>query len=319
MPMRRQRRGFTLIEMLVVVSILLVLIAILVPALAGAQEASRSAVCHGHLRGVAQALSTYMAEHFMAIPGPNTSGSYISPGYSAWRKDASEPTYNMDWVSPLLGDPLDLPEDRDERILAIFNEEFRCPSNFAFFDNAYPNISGFMPGTLAFSSYSSPLGFHITFTSSPTDVDNAIKSGNRVPRNPDSYGPRLTAVGGASGKVFAMDGARYVDYSNKAVTYNAFEWQDEGGNFMTQSPACPDTKSNGSPYKQNPDGSLHKLAKVFAYRHTEKINVVFFDGHAESLNNEESRPAKYYFPKGTQIINASYTADPDDVDGQIIQ
>lgn len=57
------RRGFTLIEVLVVIAIVAVLVAVLLPALSSARESARSAACLGNLRSMAAICRTYADEH----------------------------------------------------------------------------------------------------------------------------------------------------------------------------------------------------------------------------------------------------------------
>jgi prepilin-type processing-associated H-X9-DG protein len=99
-----------------------------------------------------------------------------------------------------------------------------------------------------------------------------------------------------------MDGVRYVDYSTGKISYNPLTWQDEGGNFLTLSPAFPNAKPDGNPYKRKLTGELTDEAIQFAYRHVNtSLNVVFFDGHCENLEEEISRDAAYYFPSGSRM------------------
>jgi len=58
----RQRNGFTLIEMLVVISIIALLIALLLPALGQAREAAIKAVCGSNLRQIGIAYNTYAGD-----------------------------------------------------------------------------------------------------------------------------------------------------------------------------------------------------------------------------------------------------------------
>jgi prepilin-type N-terminal cleavage/methylation domain-containing protein/prepilin-type processing-associated H-X9-DG protein len=56
------RRGFTLIELLVVIAIIAVLISLLLPALAGAREAGRSAKCMSQVRHTVQGIQQFSGE-----------------------------------------------------------------------------------------------------------------------------------------------------------------------------------------------------------------------------------------------------------------
>src|SRR5689334_4870266 len=70
--MKSGRRAFTLVELLVVVGIIAVLLAILLPALAGAREAANRAKCLSNLRSMTQAAYMHAAEHkgYMPVAGP---------------------------------------------------------------------------------------------------------------------------------------------------------------------------------------------------------------------------------------------------------
>jgi hypothetical protein len=60
---RRDRRGTTLVEMLVVVTAIAALVALLLPAVQSAREAARRTACMGHLRQIGCALHGHLIAH----------------------------------------------------------------------------------------------------------------------------------------------------------------------------------------------------------------------------------------------------------------
>jgi prepilin-type N-terminal cleavage/methylation domain-containing protein/prepilin-type processing-associated H-X9-DG protein len=75
-------RGFTLVELLVVISIIAMLIALLLPALAGARNSGRNAVCKSQERQIALSITTYAQDYKGWAPLVETPGAGY--GEFAW-------------------------------------------------------------------------------------------------------------------------------------------------------------------------------------------------------------------------------------------
>lgn len=79
----RRPRGFTLIEVLVVVAIIALLIAVLIPSLSRARESARCAVCLSNLSQMGKAVNMYTVDHKGTLPGPLHAG-IVYHNNAAW-------------------------------------------------------------------------------------------------------------------------------------------------------------------------------------------------------------------------------------------
>jgi prepilin-type N-terminal cleavage/methylation domain-containing protein/prepilin-type processing-associated H-X9-DG protein len=91
---RRNIRGFTLVELLVVITIIAVLIALLLPAVQAAREAARRSQCSNNLKQLALAACNHEANlHYYPAGGW---GSNLPKNYDL----IGNPQYGVDWKQP---------------------------------------------------------------------------------------------------------------------------------------------------------------------------------------------------------------------------
>ncbi len=74
------RRGFTLLEMLVVIAIIALVVALLTPAIRGMQEKANRMACASNLRQIGQAVKMYTGDHGGRFP-PVTQSQWGSLGF----------------------------------------------------------------------------------------------------------------------------------------------------------------------------------------------------------------------------------------------
>ena len=93
----KSRRGFTLVELLVVIGIIALLISILLPALNKARQQAMMVKCQANMRTLMQAVQMYASEHNAQIPFCNWATNVNTP----WSNNGV--TYGEGWL--FLGDP----------------------------------------------------------------------------------------------------------------------------------------------------------------------------------------------------------------------
>ena len=95
---RRPRRGFSLIELIVVIGLIAVLIALLIPALIRSRESARTIQCASQLRQLGQAFANYAA-HFQGHL-PSWSGWHVAGG-GAGGDGTGEDEPGLGWTEQL--------------------------------------------------------------------------------------------------------------------------------------------------------------------------------------------------------------------------
>lgn len=143
----RSRRGFTLIEILVAIMVLGMLVAVLLPAVQAAREASRRAMCANNLKQIGLALATYESA-CGCFPGAINGTRYYSFLVMLLPHLDQQPLYNaFNFDGPWLtvADP-----DPDWTVRRISVSAFLCPSDSTASETSLPltnyaGNTGFVP------------------------------------------------------------------------------------------------------------------------------------------------------------------------------
>ena len=136
------KHGFTLVELLVVVTIIGILIALLLPAVQMAREAARRAQCGNHLKQIGLALHNYAA-HYNALPPGAILADYLTSGtasYDSWSEATSSAggKHGTSWLLLILPfmerqalyDPWDFTKNvlGNQAVAATDVPDFFCPT-----------------------------------------------------------------------------------------------------------------------------------------------------------------------------------------------
>ena len=262
-----QRSAFTLIEMLVVISIIALLISILLPALGRARETARSIACMSGIKQLGLASHTYAVDYNGWLPQNPFSGTR-SYGH-CW--DVQISSYlNYDSSRPSSQQPV-----------------FHCPSGLLLSANegAISRSRGYY-----INAHVAKSGFSTDYQDDEDEIGS--RRGGSGAINPyDGVQGRLSSIPDASGLGVLFE------------LWISSEWD---GYYNYQEGFFGRRTDNGEEWENDRLNSYVRIKNITAYRHDDSTNILFADSHAEvrrrpSEGNDAPRDVIWYWEGGQAL------------------
>ena len=167
----KSKHGFTLVELLVVLSIIALLISLLLPALKKAREAARVAVCASNSRQIGLGLTVY-AQDFDRYPAFNVNGKALTAYWAimgdpdgeipAFWRSISDPLAKAQILNPYTNNPKVHQCPSDTGPYPVYCGGSPCDSYYKFYGTSYAYVTGaWVQGPILFQNTPISLQNHI--------------------------------------------------------------------------------------------------------------------------------------------------------------
>jgi prepilin-type processing-associated H-X9-DG protein len=265
-PHRRVPPGFTLVELLVVIGVIVLLIALLMPALSGARDAANRAKCLSTLRSMHQAAHMHTLEHHGYMPVAGHQGPF-QLGVSATDVGLGDPSrrryfYNFNDGEAWRPDPLPI-------ALAHYMGMRQTVDNY---------------GTIHYDRFMATAAFRAYFTCPAEDQDLAL--------------PGYTLTDASMRVQFSKAYMSYI-FNGAFLGRIVYPWGETPAGrvsavrrptevflFADGTSGRPGSIGEfGVPPDGSPQSTLYDAGRSHLdfQRHRGRINVMFVDGHGETL------------------------------------
>ena len=297
--MKRQR-GFTIVELLVVISIIALLIALLLPALAEAKQDANSIACLANLRSQGQMMAEYAVTYKDAIPYGRSVG--VSNGTNQWGADTwdtllfcnsdgqgvSAASLAQAWWYPL-GDTT-LSATQVNGLMETWAKIFICPSTVM---PLVPGPNNLNMAVCDYTTYACNPNFFMVSNPPNSQGYGVLFAGGNAASAPQTFTISLSNVANPGQKVAIGDSTQVNFAGDAGGSAPVFYWQQNLWTaFRTSSPEDLVSAQGIFPgLNSNNEYPIAKNAVGMRYRHGQNnandmggwANAVFFDGHAATI------------------------------------